>query len=180
LVAGLAKLLPACQVLHISGQLDAAYVTEAADRLPPTLRQRYHPCAYLHEMPAALVAADLAVARAGAAVLGEFPAAGLPGVLVPYPYSGQHQLPNAEVMARHGAARIVADADLPGMLLPAILELLDNPQQLSEMRLSALALARPEAARSIAGHLCSIARRPAAERSFAAAGGGFMGGVSQP
>ncbi len=161
LMAGLESLLPICQVVHISGQLDTDWVTEAARNLPETMRERYHHYDYLHDMPLALVAADLAVARAGAATLGEFPAAGLPAVLVPYPYSGQHQNPNADHMARNGAARVLLDAELGEKLVPTLLELLDDApswQALGAMSASARSLARPDAAEAIAEQLRSLAR----------------------
>lgn len=159
LIAGLRQLLPLCQVVHISGRLDADWVAGAARSLPEALRARYHHFDYLHDMAQALVAADLAVARAGAATLGEFPAAGLPAVLVPYPYSGQHQQPNADYMARNGAARVLADSDLGQKLVPTVLELLSDEKTLAAMRESARAMARPDAAKSIAELLWLVARR---------------------
>jgi UDP-N-acetylglucosamine--N-acetylmuramyl-(pentapeptide) pyrophosphoryl-undecaprenol N-acetylglucosamine transferase len=159
LVAGLSELLPVCQIVHISGRLDAEWVEGAARRLPDALRQRYHPYAYLHDMPSALVAADLVVARAGAATLGEFPAARLPALLVPYPYSGQHQQPNADYMARNGSARVLSDAELQDKLVPTVLELLRDDTALAEMREAAHAMARPDAAESIAEQLWLLARQ---------------------
>lgn len=161
LVAGLADLLPLCQVVHISGRLDADWVVGVAKKLSDPQRARYHHYPYIHEMATALLAADLVVARAGAATLGEFPAARLPAVLVPYPYSGQHQNHNAEVMARNGAARLLADADLERKLVPTVLELLANEQALSDMRESTAAMARSDAPEVIAEQLWRLARRPA-------------------
>ena len=163
LVAGLQSLLPICQIVHISGRLDAEWVTNAAGDLPEAMRARYHHYDYLHDMPLALAAADLAVARAGAATLGEFPAAGLPAVLVPYPYSGQHQNPNADYLARNGAARVLLDAELGEKLVPTLTELLDDApswQALAAMREFARSLARPDAAEAIAGELRGLAQRP--------------------
>lgn len=162
LVAGLHELLPVCQVVHITGRLDADWVAGMARRLPEPLGGRYHHHAYLHDMSQALVAADLAVARAGAATMGEFPAARLPAVLVPYPHSGQHQDPNAAYMARNGAARVLADAELGEKLVPTILELLEDEQTLAGMRESAHAMARADAAEAIAEQLWLLARQRAA------------------
>jgi UDP-N-acetylglucosamine--N-acetylmuramyl-(pentapeptide) pyrophosphoryl-undecaprenol N-acetylglucosamine transferase len=170
LVAGLADLLPVCQVLHISGRLDADWVAGAAKRLPESLQERYHHHAYLHDMPQALVAADLAVARAGAATLGEFPAARLPGLLVPYPHSGQHQNPNAEYMARNGAALVLPDAELGEKLVFTVLDLLADDNALADMRESAHAMARPDAAEAIAAQLWLLARQHAIRSSPEPAG----------
>lgn len=158
LVSGLGKLLPVCQILHISGRTDAEWVASAARSLPETLRSRYHHHVYLHQMPQALASADLAVARAGAATLGEFPAVGLPAVLVPYPHSGQHQDPNAEYMARNGAALVLADMQLEDKLVSTLLGLLDDDKALSSMRKATQAMARPDAAEAIARELWLVAR----------------------
>ncbi|HSJ53371.1 MAG TPA: undecaprenyldiphospho-muramoylpentapeptide beta-N-acetylglucosaminyltransferase [Anaerolineae bacterium] len=159
LVAGLRELLPACQVVHVTGRLDADWVAGATRGLPGELLERYHTYSYLHDMPRAVVAADVAVARAGAATLGEFPAAGLPAILVPYPYSGQHQLPNAEYLANSGAARILADEALERELVPTVLRLIHNEQALNSMREAARAMARPDAAQAIARQLWLVAHQ---------------------
>jgi UDP-N-acetylglucosamine--N-acetylmuramyl-(pentapeptide) pyrophosphoryl-undecaprenol N-acetylglucosamine transferase len=170
-VAGLRKLLRACQIVHISGRLDTDWVAGVAKGLPDDLRVRYHHFDYLHDMPPALRAADLAVARAGAATLGEFPAAGLPAVLVPYPYSGQHQKPNAIYMERNGAAKWLPDAELRQALVPTVLGLLEDEETLANMQESARAMARPDAAEAIAQQLWSIARQHALRTSFSPTGG---------
>ncbi|HNS49622.1 MAG TPA: glycosyltransferase [Anaerolineae bacterium] len=158
LVAGLPDLLPVCQVIHVSGELDASWVGEAARLLPEGLRHRYQHHAYLSDMPTALVAADLAVARAGAATMGEFPAAGLPSILVPYPHSGQHQEHNARYMERHGAARVLADGSLQERLVATVRAMLTDQPLLREMGSAAKAMARPDAAAAIAQQVRSQAR----------------------
>jgi UDP-N-acetylglucosamine--N-acetylmuramyl-(pentapeptide) pyrophosphoryl-undecaprenol N-acetylglucosamine transferase len=117
----------------------------------------YRPYAYLHaEMIHAFAAADLVVARAGAATLAEFPAVGLPGILVPYPYAGQHQDANAAYLAGRGAAIVLADRDLGGFLASTVVHLLDNPPRLAEMAAAARALARPDATTNIAAVLAQL------------------------
>jgi len=179
LVAGLRDILPLCQVVHVSGTKDADWVSGATKSLPESMRQRYHQFSYLHDMAQALVSADLAVARAGAATLGEFPAARLPALLVPYPYSGQHQLPNATYMVRNGAARMLYDADLRQTLVPEVLDLLNDTQALAEMRESANAMARQDAAEAIAAQLWALARPRIVRASSNPGGGAGEAGVAQ-
>jgi UDP-N-acetylglucosamine--N-acetylmuramyl-(pentapeptide) pyrophosphoryl-undecaprenol N-acetylglucosamine transferase len=170
LVAGLRDLLATCQIVHVSGRLDADWVAGMGKSLPEELQGRYHTWAYLHDMPQAQVAADLAVARAGAATLGEFPAARLPSILVPYPYSGQHQNPNAAYMARNGAAQVLFDAELNEKLVPMVLDLLGDEEALSAMQESAAAMARPDAAEAIAEQLCLTARQRTTRSTLPAEG----------
>ncbi|MBM3188719.1 MAG: undecaprenyldiphospho-muramoylpentapeptide beta-N-acetylglucosaminyltransferase [Chloroflexi bacterium] len=154
----LEALLRGAQWVHISGEEDYAALAAQRETLSPDAQQRYHLYAYLHdEMVDALAAADLVVARAGAATLGEFPAVGLPAVLVPYPYSGRHQRANAVFLAEAGAAVVVEDGALEQELSTIVTDLLWDPARLAAMAAASLALARPDAARSICRELVALA-----------------------
>jgi UDP-N-acetylglucosamine--N-acetylmuramyl-(pentapeptide) pyrophosphoryl-undecaprenol N-acetylglucosamine transferase len=158
LIAALPELLEQCQVVHLSGQLDWSWVEQESAKLPARLRARHHPCAYMHEeLAEAMAAADLVVARAGAATLAEFPAVGLPSILVPYPYSGQHQAANADFMQAHGAGVRLDNDDLEAQLKSTVLGLLNDRQALDRMAACARALARPEAASRLAYELRRLA-----------------------
>ncbi len=160
LAASLADILQHCQVVHVSGTLDWPDVEARAASIPETLRERYHAYPYLHdEMALALAAADLVVARAGASTLGEFPALGLPSVLVPYPYSGQHQDVNADFLVARAAAVKIADAELNVKLGDEVIALLQDRVRLQEMSTAAASLARPDAAVRIAQELWRLADR---------------------
>jgi UDP-N-acetylglucosamine--N-acetylmuramyl-(pentapeptide) pyrophosphoryl-undecaprenol N-acetylglucosamine transferase len=155
----LPELLARYQVIHISGQLDWPRVSTRHSELPAELRRHYCASPYMHEeLSAAMVVADLAVARAGASTMAEFPAVGLPSILVPYPYAGQHQGLNADFMVAHGAAVRIDDADLGERLQPTVTRLLEDDQTLEQMGKATRALSRPGAARTIAQELRDLAR----------------------
>jgi UDP-N-acetylglucosamine--N-acetylmuramyl-(pentapeptide) pyrophosphoryl-undecaprenol N-acetylglucosamine transferase len=155
----LEDILRQAQIVHICGEADVTWLSERRDQLYADVRGRYRLFAYLHEeMVDALLAADLAVARAGAATLGEFAAVGLPSILVPYPYAGQHQEANADFLASRGAGRKVLDAQLSnGVLGPIIQDLLADRQALRAMSDHARAMAKPDAASAIAEQLALLA-----------------------
>lgn len=157
-VAGsLGELLSLCRILHVSGESDAAWLAEVRNGLPVELQPRYSVQPYLHEGVAeTMAAADLAVCRAGASVLGELPAAGLPAVLVPYPLAGAHQRANAQLLAKHGAAVVLEEPDIAR--LPALLrELIADAPRLADLRHKATAIAQPQAAAAIAALLVRLA-----------------------
>jgi UDP-N-acetylglucosamine--N-acetylmuramyl-(pentapeptide) pyrophosphoryl-undecaprenol N-acetylglucosamine transferase len=153
----LSALLQLCEVVHLSGRNDEGWLREIRDTLPDELQGRYHLFGYMHdEIPWAMAAADLALCRAGASVMGELPAVGLPAVLVPLPIAGGHQRPNARYMEKNSAAVIVEDANLHRML-PVVGGLLHDEKRLREMRAAAQRLARPDAAGRIARILIALA-----------------------
>ncbi len=167
LISALPELLPHCQVVHVTGPNDwesargaASSVLQAsqeAGQLTAEQIEGYRAHAYMHDMVHAVVAADLVVARAGAATLGEFPAARLPAVLVPYPFAGQHQEANARYLVERGAAVMLLDQDLATQLKPTLLDLLAHPERLQAMSAAAAALAQPDAAANIAAELVALA-----------------------
>jgi len=167
----LVELLKEMQILHLCGKLDWAEVKASRDRLSSPdeknaeLAQRYRAFPYLHdEMGAALAAADLALARAGASTLGEFPQLGLPAILVPYPYAWRYQKVNADYLAKRGAAVVLADQELPQRLSPLVRELMQDTDRRQRMQRAMRSLAHPEAAQTIAGLLQRSARFKDQER----------------
>lgn len=150
-------LLSQTQIIHITGRLDWDDVNAIQQDLEPKLRKNYHIFSYLHEdMGMALAAADLVLSRAGASTLGEFPLFGLPAILVPYPHAWRYQKVNADYLVKHGAALMIENAQLSKKIVPVIHDLLADPDQLKRMSKAMRALARPNAARSIAVALIDL------------------------
>lgn len=144
----------AFHVLHIAGRRDYG------ELLNRGLPQGYDLRDYLDEpdFADALAAADLTVARAGGSVF-EIAAHGVPAVLVPYPHaSGDHQSANARWMSEAGAAVVIPDSELtPARLAREVAELLADRTALATMASASRALARPNAAREVAGELLEAA-----------------------
>ena len=153
----LRDLLAKFEIVHLTGDADWTYVKHMREQLPMELAARYHTLPYLHEMGAALAAADLVVSRAGASTLGEFPLFGLPAVLVPYPHAWRYQKVNAEFLAYRGAAVILEDHRLNNELMMTLNVLLDNRNKLKSMRAAMFELSHPRAAEKIASVLVELA-----------------------
>jgi len=144
-----------CSVLHASGRRDYEALRARLVELgsPP----HYVLLPYVEPFADALAAADLAAARAGGSVF-ELAAAGLPSILVPYPYAtGNHQDANARFMERAGAAVVTPDAELDGpRLAREVGGLLAAPQRMAEMANAARAVAKPDAAERVADELLRL------------------------
>ncbi len=81
---------------------------------------------FCDDMGAAMSAADLVVARAGAGSIAEFARCGLPSIIVPYPYAADnHQLENAKCFEKQGACVMILQKDMSTML-GEVLDLIDN------------------------------------------------------
>jgi UDP-N-acetylglucosamine--N-acetylmuramyl-(pentapeptide) pyrophosphoryl-undecaprenol N-acetylglucosamine transferase len=138
-------------VLHLSGERDYASLEERVSR------PGYHLLPFLDEIGLAYGAADLAVARAGGSVW-ELAAAALPALLVPGSFAtGDHQRKNAEWFERAGGAIVVDEADAPQRVPALAAELLADPARLDAMRAAMRAVAKPDAADTIADELVALA-----------------------
>lgn len=151
LMAGLPILLDKIQIIHASGMLDWEEVKQNADSLSREQASYYRPYPYLHdEMGFAFRSADLVLARAGASMLGECPAFGLPAILVPYPHAWRYQKVNADFMAAKGAAITMRDEDLLTMLVDTVLDLLENREHLEAISRAATNMNVPDSSANLA------------------------------
>jgi len=142
-------LLPATArpvVTHQSGAqhteaLRAAYAAAGVQASTPP---------FIDDMAAAYSAADLAVCRAGATTVAELAAAGVPGVLVPFPHAvDDHQTTNARFLSDAGAAVLLPQSELTPERLAQLFAGFDR-KRLLEMASRARALGRPDATQSVA------------------------------
>jgi UDP-N-acetylglucosamine--N-acetylmuramyl-(pentapeptide) pyrophosphoryl-undecaprenol N-acetylglucosamine transferase len=115
---------------------------------------------FISDMPKAFSDADLVLARSGAGSVGEIAAAGMPSILVPFPFAADdHQRKNAEALSKANAARMIPDAELTGeRLFKEVEELRANSEQLAAMRQRVRTFARPGAAERAADVLENAAR----------------------
>ncbi len=136
------------QFIHLAGQADEPMIREAyaAAGLPAFV------ASFWHRMEEAYSAADLAIARSGAASMTELSHFSLPSVLVPYPYAAEdHQALNARIFERAGAAVVLPESCLADRALHREIKgILDHPARLGEMSASAGKLAPTGAAEQVA------------------------------
>ena len=142
-------------LLHVWGKqnfpVDAAVVENAGGA-------RYVPLAFVDDMALAYAAADLMLARAGAATVTETALVGLPGLFVPLPHGNGEQRRNAAPLIAAGAGlEIDDDALTPARLLAAARPLLQDPARLAAMGQAAQRIVRPGAAQKVAGVVLAVA-----------------------
>lgn len=150
------------QILHVTGDHEYDRVVGQLEGIDGKGRygEGSHIIPYLHHMPEALAAADLAVYRAGAVGLAELTVRGLPAILIPYPYAAEdHQRYNAQALVMCGAAKMILDKMLTGReLLEEIVHLKNDPEALKRMARASKSKGRPQAAHDIAELALSIAK----------------------
>jgi len=167
LPAALARLEPARrpQVVHQSGRGQRE-----------TLAARYRDAGveadvreFIDDMAGELAAADLVVCRAGAMTVAELAVAGVPAILVPYPYAvDDHQSANARFLVERGAGWLLPQAQATPQALAGLIGAADRDMLLAMAR-RAREAARPDATRAVADACEAAAAR-------AAGGAGIPGG----
>jgi UDP-N-acetylglucosamine--N-acetylmuramyl-(pentapeptide) pyrophosphoryl-undecaprenol N-acetylglucosamine transferase len=90
---------------------------------------------YIYDMPTVMAAADVIISRAGASSCNEIGASGTPGILIPSPnVTNDHQTKNARILAQRGGAVLLPEqADMGKKIYDTVMELLSDPQRLSQM-----------------------------------------------
>jgi UDP-N-acetylglucosamine--N-acetylmuramyl-(pentapeptide) pyrophosphoryl-undecaprenol N-acetylglucosamine transferase len=116
--------------------------------------------AFIKDMAATYLAADVVIGRAGATTVAELAIAGKPAVFIPYPFAADnHQELNAQEMADKGGALMFRQADLTAETLVAALRpLLDEPLRRAEMGAAMKSLAKPGAAAAVIDWATQLSR----------------------
>jgi len=116
---------------------------------------------YIENMPRIMKKTDILVSRAGASTLSEIIALELPSVLIPSPYvPDNHQYKNAMDLVSKNAAILVEEKNLKGDILVATIDkLLENKNELNEMKKNLKELSIPESATKIYNEISEIIDR---------------------
>lgn len=152
-------LLERANVIHQCGAADLDRQRQAAAQLPPELAPRYHVTAYVGaEMPDVYALTDVVISRSGAGTIAEVTGLGKAAVMIPLPTSaGGEQAYNAEYLQERGAARALLGEVSAEDLRVALEPLLEDPEARATMAARAREQGRPEAARTLAALILSVA-----------------------
>ncbi len=138
-------------------------IHQAGEKHLAELKQRYaalgiagEQIAFIDDMAMQYATCDLVLCRAGALTIAELAAAGVPSILVPYPYAvDDHQTSNAKFLSDVNAAVLLPQNELnPQKLMELLLSM--TREKLLGMAVAARALAKPDATVSVANACIQI------------------------
>jgi UDP-N-acetylglucosamine--N-acetylmuramyl-(pentapeptide) pyrophosphoryl-undecaprenol N-acetylglucosamine transferase len=140
------------QVIHTVG--------ENRDFVDPHV-SGYHVMPYCDRMDLALAAADLVIARSGAATVSELAGLGIPAVFVPYPVGNGEQELNARDSVSAGGAILCADKDFsPEWVHLSLIPLLGDAPRRADMAARALTAGIRDGAERLAAMVLAVAPTP--------------------
>jgi len=147
------------RIVHQSGPAELAATRRLYQRLqvPATV------LSYITQIAQTINQSDLAVSRAGGTALAELATAGVPAILLPYPFAAaDHQRKNADVFSAAGACLTLDERDLAGRignhLSSTISRLVTDEQQRNRMSNRMSRLARPDATHDVAALILHLAQ----------------------
>jgi UDP-N-acetylglucosamine--N-acetylmuramyl-(pentapeptide) pyrophosphoryl-undecaprenol N-acetylglucosamine transferase len=142
-------------ITHQTGERDLELVRRGYEE--QGLSARVEP--FLFDMDREMTKADVLVCRAGATTIAEVAAIGRPAILVPLPTAADnHQLRNAEVLDRAGAAELIEQKDLTGdRLAERVIALAGDAAKRRAMADAVRTFARPDAAKRIVDRALELA-----------------------
>jgi UDP-N-acetylglucosamine--N-acetylmuramyl-(pentapeptide) pyrophosphoryl-undecaprenol N-acetylglucosamine transferase len=141
-------------LIHVTGTRDFALVSAQK----PASEGLDYRVVEFGDMVQLWAVADIAVCRAGAATLAELTALGIPSVLVPLPGMNDHQLFNAQVLEKAGAAVLVRDDECTAEALASLIDDMLLTGRAESLGQSALSLGHRSAADEIASAIFEVIR----------------------
>jgi UDP-N-acetylglucosamine--N-acetylmuramyl-(pentapeptide) pyrophosphoryl-undecaprenol N-acetylglucosamine transferase len=153
------------EALSKLGRADIRVIHQTGDRDYESVKNAYaghridaRVLRFIDDMAGAYGEADFVIGRSGAGTVAEITALGKPSLLIPYPFAANnHQLENARVLERSGAAVIVEDREAgPENLYAALTKLLQK-DKLTTMASNARSLGKPYAAAVIVDEISRLA-----------------------
>ncbi len=118
--------------LQLIWQTGKAFAAEAARAEEE--RMNIWTNAFIDKMEFAYVAADVIIARAGAMTVAEICVVKKPAIFIPYPFAAEdHQTANALFLVKKNAAMMVPDKDVNKLLIPTLLELINNGEKIEQI-----------------------------------------------
>ena len=127
-----------------------AFMAEMESKNPGSTKDIWY-SDFVQRMDLAYAVADVVVSRSGASSVSELCAAHKAVIFVPSPNVAEdHQTHNAMALVRKDAGMIVKDADAPEMLLATACGLINNPEKIAQLEKNIAALAKTDAAMTIA------------------------------
>lgn len=115
---------------------------------------------FIEDMAVAYDWADLVVCRSGALTVSELAAAGLPSILIPFPFAvDDHQTHNSRFLERIGAAKVIPQTVLdPASLADSIMDLSRDRAVLLKMAELARTVAQPHASAQVVAYCKEVWR----------------------
>ena len=120
---------------------------------------------YIYNMPKVMAAADVVIARAGAATCNEIAATGTPCILIPSPnVTDNHQEKNARALEEAGGAVVLMEKDCTAQrLMEELTALLNDSDRRRNMHVALQRMAVPDSAERICEILEALASKQAKE-----------------
>ena len=114
---------------------------------------------FIKRMDLAYAAADVVISRSGASSISELCAAHKAAIFVPSPnVTEDHQTHNAMALVNKEAGMIVKDSEAAEKLMATACELIENPEKIALIEKNVAALAKSDAAMTIAEHIYKTIR----------------------
>ena len=160
--------IPGLSIRHQAGgkNVEETLAAYRAAGLDEAHRSRVEVVPFIEDVAGALAESHLIVSRAGAVTVAEICAAGRPALFLPLTIAKGHQIENARLLERAGAAEVLVEGDgAPGSAEPfaarlaaKLIDLLADREGLARRAAAARGLARPRAVAAIADALEAVAR----------------------